>query len=528
MAAQSQYTQEAVMALSQSDLTRLALDITSGLASRDRFSSLLNTLRRNLHCDAAALLSYHGTYFTPLAINGLHDDVLGRRFILNEHPRLEAIARAGDIVRFPADSELDDPYDGLIPNQQDELKVHACIGLPLFAEERLIGAVTIDGFDPMQFDQFSDFELRSISAIAAVSLNNALMMEKLEQRAVREQAHHSDTEHQPRHSDIDLIGQSPLMIALKQEISVVAKSDLNVLISGDTGTGKELVARSIHAQSSRSTKPLVYLNCAALPESVAESELFGHVKGAFTGAIGHRRGKFEMADNGTLFLDEIGELPLALQAKLLRVLQYGDIQKIGDDHSQHVDVRIIAATNKDLKTEVMEGRFRADLYHRLSVFPILVPALREREGDITVLSGFFVERYRQKLGLKHLKLSPSSLLLLNGYHWPGNVRELDHALHRAAILANAHTEDEICTIKPQYFELVGDMTATTEQPSLNSNLSSEFPAQDVSLKMAVDEFQSDYIRRVLAKNKGNWAATARGLKLDPGNLHRLAKRLGLK
>lgn len=153
----------------------------------------------------------------------------------------------------------------------------------------------------------------------------------------------------------------------------MASSDLNVLITGETGVGKELVARAIHNKSARASRPLVYLNCAALPESVAESELFGHVKGAFTGAIHHRTGKFEMADNGTLFLDEIGELPLTLQAKLLRVLQYGDIQRVGDDSSHRVNVRVLAATNRDLKQQVMAGEFRADLFHRLSVFPLHVP-----------------------------------------------------------------------------------------------------------------------------------------------------------
>ena len=528
MFAQSQIEGETVMALNQADLTRIALDITSGLANRDRFSRLLDTIRQNLHCDAAALLSYHGEFFSPLAIKGLHDDVLGRRFVLSEHPRLEAIARAGDVVRFPADSELDDPYDGLIPNQGDELKVHACIGLPLFANERLIGAITIDAFDPKRFDQFSDFALRSLSAIAAVSLNNALMMEKLEQRAIQDQTNNTSVSgHNEHDQHFEMIGQSKLMQSLQQEIAVVAHSDLNVLITGETGTGKELVARSIHQRSRRADQPLIYLNCAALPESVAESELFGHVKGAFTGAIGHRRGKFEMADKGTLFLDEIGELPLALQAKLLRVLQYGDIQKIGDDRSQQVDVRIIAATNKELKTEVMEGRFRPDLYHRLSVFPVMVPPLRDREGDITLLSGFFVERYRQKLGLKHLKLAPSSLVMLNHYAWPGNVRELDHAIHRAAIIAQAHSDAELCTIKPQHIELSG-ATSDAQQP-VNTQSNANFSViNGLSLKQAVDEFQSDYIRQVLNENNNNWAATARYLKLDPGNLHRLAKRLGLK
>lgn len=181
-----------------------------------------------------------------------------------------------------------------------------------------------------------------------------------------------------------------------------------MLISGETGTGKELVAKAVHRGSPRAANPLVYLNCAALPESVAESELFGHVKGAFTGAISNRSGKFEMADNGTLFLDEIGELSLALQAKLLRVLQYGDIQRVGDDRSLRVDVRVLAATNRDLRQEVVEGRFRADLYHRLSVFPLSVPPLRERESDVVLLAGYFCEQCRLRMGLARVILAEAA------------------------------------------------------------------------------------------------------------------------
>ncbi|MEY0399711.1 sigma 54-interacting transcriptional regulator, partial [Providencia rettgeri] len=221
------------------------------------------------------------------------------------------------------------------------------------------------------------------------------------------------------------------MQQLKKEIDIVAVSELNVLVSGETGTGKELVVKSIHEKSLRAEYPLIYLNCAALPESVAESELFGHVKGAFTGAISHRSGKFEMADNGTLFLDEIGELSLALQAKLLRVLQYGDIQRVGDDRSLRVNVRVLAATNRDLREEVLEGRFRADLFHRLSVFPLLVPPLKERGEDIILLAGYFCEQYRQRFGLSSVVLSSSLQRYLLNYSWPGNVRELEHAIHRA-------------------------------------------------------------------------------------------------
>ncbi|GGI72067.1 nitric oxide reductase transcriptional regulator NorR [Shewanella gelidii] len=524
------------MALNQIDLTHIALDITSGISTQDRFTRLLDKVRQTLHCDAAALLAFRGQQFTPLAIDGLSEDVLGRRFIISEHPRLEAIARAGDIVRFPAESDLADPYDGLIPNQGDELKVHACIGLPLFADQKLIGALTIDAFDPERFDNFSNDELRSFSAIAAASLNNALLIDKLEKAALQSQSSIDDTPTQDVNTRVELIGQSQSMLHLNREIEVVANSELNALILGETGTGKELVASLIHQGSPRAKHALVYLNCAALPESVAESELFGHVKGAFTGAISHREGKFEKADGGTLFLDEIGELPLTLQSKLLRVLQYGDLQKVGDDRSRKVDVRIIAATNKDLKAEVLAGSFRADLYHRLSVFPLVVPPLRERESDITLLAGFFVERCRQKLGLETLSLSQSCLKKLNQHPWPGNVRELEHAIHRAAVLARASSGNQACLIKTEHFDLSGEhQTLTTNKPqdSKTALSGSQIKATsrivtDLSLREAIDEFQTDYIRQSLESHDGNWAATARALQLDSGNLHRLAKRLGLK
>ncbi|GAM71830.1 anaerobic nitric oxide reductase transcription regulator norR [Vibrio sp. JCM 19236] len=225
---------------------------------------------------------------------------------------------------------MPDPYDGLIPNHDHNLEVHSCIGLPLLQDDRLIGAVTIDAFDPTQFDSLKDKELRLISALAANSLHTALLMDQLESNVgVTQAPKHSRL----KHSKQSFVGQSQAMLELKSQIEAVANTDLSVLVMGETGVGKELVAHAIHSQSARKDETLVYLNCAALPESVAESELFGHIKGAFTGAISNRKGKFELANKGTLFLDEVGELSLALQAKLLRALQYGDIQRVGDDRA---------------------------------------------------------------------------------------------------------------------------------------------------------------------------------------------------
>lgn len=300
----------------------------------------------------------------------------------------------------------------------------------------------------------------------------------------------------------------------------MAASDLNVLISGETGTGKELVAKAIHEASPRAVNPLVYLNCAALPESVAESELFGHVKGAFTGAISNRSGKFEMADNGTLFLDEIGELSLALQAKLLRVLQYGDIQRVGDDRSLRVDVRVLAATNRDLREEVLAGRFRADLFHRLSVFPLSAPPLRERGDDVILLAGYFCEQCRLRLGLSRVVLSAGARNLLQHYRFPGNVRELEHAIHRAVVLARATRSGDEVILEAQHFAF--------PEVTLPPPEAAAVPVVKQNLREATEAFQRETIRQALAQNHHNWAACARMLETGVANLHRLAKRLGLK
>ncbi|ENU1226673.1 MULTISPECIES: nitric oxide reductase transcriptional regulator NorR [Providencia] len=504
------------MGFSVEALAKIAIELQDGMGHADRFQRLITTLRQSLGCDACALLRYESGQFIPLAIDGLMADVLGRRFSLAGHPRLEAIARAGDVVRFPADSQLPDPYDGLIPHHQ-HLKVHACVGLPLYAGQNLIGALTLDGMEPDQFDAFSDESLRLIAALAAGALNNALLIEQLENQNILP----NNTVLFKPAGETEIIGLSLCMQQLKKEIDIVAGSELNVLVGGETGTGKELVVKSIHEKSLRAKHPLIYLNCAALPESVAESELFGHVKGAFTGAISHRSGKFEMADNGTLFLDEIGELSLALQAKLLRVLQYGDIQRVGDDRSLRVNVRVLAATNRDLREEVLEGRFRADLFHRLSVFPLFVPPLKERGDDIILLAGYFCEQYRQRFGLSSVVLNTSLQRYLLNYSWPGNVRELEHAIHRAIVLARASSDTGDIILQPQYFIFGNNEYELTETPQ-------EVISLTQNLREATDNFQRTLITQVLEKKHHNWSACARELSLDIANLHRLAKRLGLK
>ncbi len=233
----------------------------------------------------------------------------------------------------------------------------------------------------------------------------------------------------------NIIGQSPALQKVLTQIATVAPTEANVLILGESGTGKELVARAIHDLSARKDRPLVRVNCASIPKELFESEFFGHVRGAFTGAIKDRVGRFELADNGTLFLDEVGEIPLELQSKLLRVLQEGQFERVGDERTRTVRVRLITATNRDLLAEAKAGRFRLDLYYRLSVFPIEVPSLRDRLEDLEALADHFIKQAARRLGVLRPRLTKPLVQELQGYDWPGNVRELQNVIERAVILA---------------------------------------------------------------------------------------------
>ncbi len=257
----------------------------------------------------------------------------------------------------------------------------------------------------------------------------------------------------------DIIGESPGLRKVVQQIQLVAPTDASVLITGESGTGKELVARAIHEHSSRNGRTLVKLNCSAVPEGLFESEFFGHVRGAFTGAIKDKPGRFELADGGSLFLDEIGEVPLAMQVKLLRVLQEQELERIGDTRTRKVDVRIIAATNRDLKKEVDAGRFRQDLFYRLSVFPIEVPPLRERREDIPPLAAHYVRQSARRMNRPDLRITQAALSELAAYDWPGNVRELQNTVERAVILSRGG---------PLRFDLAGSNATDASRPRTQS------------------------------------------------------------
>lgn len=509
-------------------LLPLVADLSRELPEGERYRRLLGTLRALLPCDAAALLRLDDDCLVPLAVDGLSTDTLGRRFRVSEHPRFEALLANPQPTRFAADSGLPDPYDGLVEGLAEHLEVHDCMGCPLFVDERPWGLLTLDSLDPERFEPIDLSALQAFASLAAATVSAAERIERLALKAEDEHRRAEVYRQASGQQHRDMVGQSKAHKRLVEEITLVGGSDLTVLITGETGVGKELVAQAIHAASKRAGQPLISLNCAALPDTLVESELFGHVRGAFTGATNDRRGKFELADGGTLFLDEVGELSLTVQAKLLRVLQSGQLQRLGSDKEHRVDVRLIAATNRDLAEEVRNGRYRADFYHRLSVYPLQVPALRERGRDVLLLSGFFLEQNRSRMGLGSLRLTNDAQAALVAYDWPGNVRELEHLIGRSALkaLGRCPTRPKILSLSAQDLDLP---QAPVDNPAPLST--GPAPAQvgvTGDMREAVDEFQRNLIAACLERHQHNWASAARELGLDRANLGRMARRLGLK
>ncbi len=509
------------------DLLPLALDMTASLTAADRTQRLVDVVHKALPCDSTALLRLEGDSLVPVACHGLSEDVYGRRFPRAEHPRLDIICASEEPTRFPADSPLPDPYDGLVIGDSVTLhgQVHSCLGCPLRVEGELVGVLTADALEPGAFDEIDDLFLTHLAALAGAALRTNDLIEALQRRTEHQSLVARDLVEELRvRRGAELIGNSPVLARLRREIELVAKSDFPVLVTGETGVGKEIVVRMLHASSARAGQPLVYVNCAALPESIVESELFGHTKGAFTGADKARLGKFRVADGASLFLDEIGEFPSHMQPKLLRALQEGEIQVVGADDMIHVDVRIFAATNRNLEAEVEAGRFRADLLHRLDVCRIAIPPLREHRGDIPLLAGHFADRGRSRLGTGPIRFTPEAGKTLAAGHWPGNVRELENVISRGMLRAAGRVQPgDTVLIDSSDLDVRDGRASPTAQAVVPD------PAvPEPSLREAVQEYQRRLIRRAVERHDGNWSAAARSLAVERANLHHLAKRLGLK
>lgn len=514
-------------------LTELCLGILSSQAKPQPLEALILLLNRFIPSDAIVALLHEEGEYRPVAQFGLVDGVMGRRFNESTTPRFKAIAGSEQGIVFNADSSLADPYDGLLRVREGAIAVHSCMGVPVRVKDHLVGIITFDSLSVGQYEQLDSTAFRTLcealsgaapvlySNVGIVDSYSAPAIDRLETVSANIAADHSSR----------LIGHAPAMLKLKEEIGLIATTDFSVLLEGETGVGKEVVAHEVHNQSARADEPMVYVNCAALPEQLAESELFGHQKGAFTGAYANRIGKFAQADGGTLFLDEIGELPLDTQSKLLRALQSKEIQPVGLDSFKRVDVRIIAATNRDLEKEVSAGRFRADLYHRLAVFPIHIAPLRARRSDVAILANYFVERIRERLHIRNLVIGDDALQRLEHYDWPGNVRELEHVLARAALFARRDAAGSVVRIQSEHLtQRVLGMSAELIPiaPSVVVSEANKTPFEEGSLKTKMAAAQSQAIEGALQHCHYNWSKAARLLDVDRSNLVRMAKRLNIK
>lgn len=393
-------------------------------------------------------------------------------------------------------------------------------GQPLMHAGKVLGVLGV--FSRTTIGDASLDWLRMIADHAAASLSNAAAWEEVEalRRRLELENDYLQEEVRGRESFGEMVGQSSALQKVGEQIDLVAPTNATVLITGESGTGKELVAREIHRRSTRSDRPLIKVNCAAIPHELYDSEFFGHTKGSFTGAVRDRVGRFELADGGTLFLDEIGEIPLDLQSKLLRILQEGEFERVGEERSRTVDVRVIAATNRDLKAESEAKRFRSDLYYRLSVFPVELPNLAERREDIPLLAKHFLQQLSRKLGRPVPRLTLANVQDLQRHDWPGNIRELQHVLERALITS---------TKSKLRFSLERSADASRSRTPTEAHTS---PADDNVLTASeFRDFEAANIRRALARTGGKiYGSGGAGelLEMKPTTLASRIKRLGIE
>jgi formate hydrogenlyase transcriptional activator len=492
------------------DRLRLLLEITNSMASKLDMRRLVETLSTDLlrvtRCDFCALLLPDidsgglrmTTLYNPEArgflCNGtvipIQDSICGKAFRTGKTQHFKSIEE----VRYDPESFSNLVGQHFYQRVMDEGLMSGC-DLPLVGKSGVLGVLAALKRSEGAFDRDDIAFLEQVARQVAIAVENALDYEKAIRDRDKETKQRLYLEEEVRAQFGEIVGDSPALKAALDLVSIVAPTDSSVLIMGETGTGKELFARAIHNLSGRRDKPFVKLNCAAIPLGLLESELFGHEKGAFTGAIAQKTGRFELANKGTLFLDEVGDIPLELQAKLLRVLQEREFERLGSNHTHKVDVRMVAATHRDLPAMVKQTTFREDLYYRLKVFPIHVPALRQRTEDIPKLVRHFVEFYARRMNKRIDEIPSEAMEALVRYRWPGNVRELQNFIERAVILS-PHTVLR---------------APTSELESFGTHKGSNVPLT------GLEDVERDHILRVL--DASNWVV---------GGLNGAAGRLGMK
>jgi formate hydrogenlyase transcriptional activator len=482
----------------------------------------------------------------PVDGDKLRAHVLATRNAKTAPVQIEELPSAGTACRWTAETR-----QWLIASSREELRerfpvtfdvmkregMQSVCAIPLLTGQRCLGVLFFMTAREAAFRELRRDLLDQVGSAVAVALDHCLAYEEvrdLRDRLVRENVYLQE-EIRREHPFEELVGSSPTLLAALHKVDQVAPANTSVLILGETGTGKELIARAIHSRSARRDRPLVKVNCSAISGGLVESELFGHVKGAFTGALERRVGRFELADGGTIFLDEIGELPLETQVKLLRVLQEQEFEPVGSSRTFRVDVRVIAATNRDLQEAVRTGRFRPDLFYRLNVFPIEVPPLRERRADIPQLVMFFLSRFSRSLGKRITDVAPETMQHLSAYEWPGNVRELQNVIERAVVLC----EGLVLEIERDLLPL----TATTghaSEPATRSAGADAAQANELAGQVAravppveiapLEEIERRHIVAVLESTAGvihGPKGAARILKLHPNTLRSRMEKLGI-